>query len=160
MGEGIFAVTLAEVKAGDRYAYVLDGEGPFPDPASRSQPDGVHGASQIIDPSPFGWSDQGWRGVRLQDATIYELHVGTFTAAGTFAGVTERLPYLADLGVTVVELMPVGDCRSVAKADMVNNDVCPEIRVDPDSFEVRIDGEVIEQSPATELPMAQRYFLF
>ena len=107
--DGTLAVTLADVKAGDRYVYFLDGEGPFPDPASRYQPEGVHGPSQIIDPSQFAWSDHDWRGVQLQDAIIYELHVGTFTPAGTFAGVTERLQYLADLGVTVVELMPVAD---------------------------------------------------
>jgi maltooligosyltrehalose trehalohydrolase len=88
---------------------LLDGEGPFPDPASRYQPEGVHGPSQIIDPTQFAWSDHDWRGVRLQDAIIYELHVGTFTPAGTFEGVTERLQYLADLGITVVELMPVAD---------------------------------------------------
>jgi maltooligosyltrehalose trehalohydrolase len=107
--EGAFAVTLADVKAGDRYAYFLDGKGPFPDPASRYQPEGVHGPSQIIDPSQFAWSDHGWRGVRLQEAVIYELHVGTFTIAGTFAGVMERLEHLSDLGITVVELMPVAD---------------------------------------------------
>ncbi len=107
--DGTLAVTLADVKAGDRYVYFLDGEGPFPDPASRYQPEGVHGPSQIIDPSQFAWSDHDWRGVQLQDAIFYELHVGTFTLAGTFAGVTERLQYLADLGVTVVELMPVAD---------------------------------------------------
>lgn len=108
-GDGALAVTLTDVKPGDRYTYLLEGEGPFPDPASRYQPEGVHGPSQIIDPSQFAWSDHGWRGVRLQDAILYELHVGTFTCAGTFAGVTERLPYLADLGITVVELMPVAD---------------------------------------------------
>jgi maltooligosyltrehalose trehalohydrolase len=107
--DGTFVVTLTDVKAGDRYAYLLDGEGPFPDPASRYQPEGVHGPSQIIDPTQFAWSDHDWRGVRLQDAIIYELHVGTFTPAGTFEGVTERLQYLADLGITVVELMPVAD---------------------------------------------------
>jgi maltooligosyltrehalose trehalohydrolase len=109
MGDGAFAVTCSDVKPGDRYAYVLDGEGPFPDPASRFQPEGVHGPSQIVDPSQFSWSDDGWRGVPLLDAILYELHVGTFTPAGTFAAVTERLPYLADLGVTVIELMPVAD---------------------------------------------------
>jgi maltooligosyltrehalose trehalohydrolase len=109
MADGAFAVTRTDVKTGDRYAYLLDGEGPFPDPASRFQPEGVHGPSQIVDPSQFAWSDRGWRGVPLHDAIIYELHVGTFTPAGTFAGVTERLQYLADLGVTVIELMPVAD---------------------------------------------------
>ena len=109
VADGAFAITLTDVKPGDRYAYLLDGEGPFPDPASRFQPEGVHGPSQIVDPAQFAWSDHGWRGVPLHDAIIYELHVGTFTPAGTFAGVTERLQYLADLGVTVIELMPVAD---------------------------------------------------
>ncbi|HEY7443695.1 MAG TPA: hypothetical protein VH701_14815, partial [Vicinamibacterales bacterium] len=68
--DGTFVVTLTDVKAGDRYAYLLDGEGPFPDPASRYQPEGVHGPSQIIDPTQFAWSDHDWRGVRLQDAII------------------------------------------------------------------------------------------
>lgn len=70
---------------------------------------GVHGPSAVVDPNAYVWSDQGWRGVPLSEAIIYELHVGTFTPQGTFAGVTERLPYLADLGITVVELMPVAD---------------------------------------------------
>jgi maltooligosyltrehalose trehalohydrolase len=109
VGEGAFADEFADVAAGDLYAYLLDGEGPFPDPASRFQPAGVHGPSAVVDPRAYTWSDQAWRGVSLRDAVIYELHVGTFTQAGTFAGVTERLPYLAELGVTVIELMPIGD---------------------------------------------------
>ena len=108
-GNGMFTATFADVAAGDRYAYMLDGEGPFPDPASRFQPQGVHGFSAVVDPRAYTWSDQTWRGVPLRETIIYELHVGTFTPAGTFAGVTERLRYLADLGVTVVELMPVAD---------------------------------------------------
>jgi maltooligosyltrehalose trehalohydrolase len=107
--EGIFTLTLQGVLPGDLYEYRLDGNGPFPDPASRFQPRGVHGPSAVVDPHAFAWSDTGWRGVPLERAVIYELHVGTFTDAGTFAGVTARLPYLADLGVTVVELMPVAD---------------------------------------------------
>jgi len=89
--------------------YLLDGAGPYPDPCSRFQPQGVHGPSSVVDPAAFEWSDRDWRGVPLERAVIYELHAGTFTPAGTFAGVTERLPDLADLGVTVVELMPVAD---------------------------------------------------
>ena len=108
-GNGMFTGTFADVAAGDMYAYVLDGEGPFPDPASRFQPQGVHGFSAVVDPHAYTWSDQAWHGVPLREVVIYELHVGTFTPAGTFAGVTERLPYLAELGVTVVELMPVAD---------------------------------------------------
>ena len=108
-GDGTFAGTFADAAAGATYSYLLDGEGPFPDPAARFQPQGVHGPSAIVDPHAYQWSDQTWRGVPLRDAIIYELHVGTFTSAGTFAGVAERLPYLAELGVTVVELMPVAD---------------------------------------------------
>jgi maltooligosyltrehalose trehalohydrolase len=108
-GDGIFTLTHRGVSTGDLYEYQLDGRGPFPDPASRFQPRGVHGPSAIVDPRSFAWSDEGWCGVPLERAVIYELHVGTFTDAGSFAGVTERLPYLADLGVTVVELMPIAD---------------------------------------------------
>jgi maltooligosyltrehalose trehalohydrolase len=107
--EGVFTLTRQDVSAGDLYEYQLDGKGPFPDPASRFQPQGVHGPSAVVDPRSFAWSDDGWRGIPLQRAVFYELHVGTFTDAGTFAEAIGRLPYLADLGVTVVELMPVAD---------------------------------------------------
>ena len=108
-GEGVFAATFGDIAPGDLYAYLLDGEGPFPDPASRFQPRGVHGPSAVVDPLSYEWADREWRGASLQDAVLYELHVGTFTPEGTFGGVTDRLPYLADLGVTVVELMPIAD---------------------------------------------------
>ena len=107
--EGMWADVLDDVAVGTRYAYLLDGEGPYPDPASRFQPDGVHGPSMVVDPRAFAWSDAGWRGVPLDRAILYELHVGTFTAEGTFAAAAAKLPYLADLGVTVVELMPVAE---------------------------------------------------
>jgi maltooligosyltrehalose trehalohydrolase len=107
--DAMFAIECADVGPGTRYAFLLDAEGPFPDPASRFQPDGVHGASQVVDPSAFRWSDAGWRGIPLERAVVYEMHVGTFTPAGTFAGAAERLPYLAALGITAVELMPVAD---------------------------------------------------
>ena len=108
-GDGTFTGTFDTVTAGDLYMYLLDGAGPYPDPCSRFQPHGVHGPSAVIDPAAFEWSDRHWTGVRLERAIIYELHVGTFTPSGTFDGVTERLPYLADLGATVIELMPVAD---------------------------------------------------
>jgi maltooligosyltrehalose trehalohydrolase len=108
-GDDTFAGTFDTVRAGDLYMYLLDGEGPYPDPCSRFQPQGVHGPSAVVDPSEFEWSDHGWQGVPLERAIIYELHVGTFTPAATFSGVTERLPYLAELGVTAIELMPVAD---------------------------------------------------
>jgi maltooligosyltrehalose trehalohydrolase len=107
-GEGMFTGTFG-LAAGTRYAYLLDGAGPFPDPATRFQPDGVHGPSAIVDPRAFAWSDRGWRGIALRDLTIYEAHVGTLTPEGTFHGAVARLPHLKDLGVTALELMPVAD---------------------------------------------------
>jgi 1,4-alpha-glucan branching enzyme len=107
--DGLFVTRVDDARPDDRYAYLLDAAGPFPDPASRYQPDGVHGSSAIVDPRSYTWSDGGWRGIALEEAIIYELHVGTFSPEGTFAGVTTRLPYLADLGITVLELMPVAD---------------------------------------------------
>ncbi|MEO8601229.1 MAG: malto-oligosyltrehalose trehalohydrolase [bacterium] len=107
--DGTFAAVIAGVRPGDRYWYRLDGDGPYPDPASRAQPDGVHGASQVVDAQRFRWRDRRWRGIGLRDLVIYELHVGTFTAAGTFAAAARRLPDLRRLGVTAVELMPVAD---------------------------------------------------
>lgn len=107
--DGYFSGLISGLAAGDCYRYRPDGKGPFPDPASRFQPKGVHGPSEIIDPHSFDWTDAGWQGIALEDLIVYELHVGTFTAEGTFNGVAERLPYLADLGVTAIELMPVAD---------------------------------------------------
>ena len=95
--------------AGDRYSYRIDGGDDRPDPGSRFQPDGVHGPSQIIDPSDFDWSDGHWGGRSAGDLVVYELHVGTFSPEGTFAGTTARLPALRDLGITAVQLMPVAD---------------------------------------------------
>jgi malto-oligosyltrehalose trehalohydrolase len=89
------------------YAFRLDGGEPLPDPRSPRQPDGPAGASRTYDHSAFAWSDDRWRGAPLQGAVVYELHVGTFTAAGTLDAAAERLDYLADLGVTAVELMPL-----------------------------------------------------
>ena len=107
--DGTFSGTFDTVRPGDLYLYLLDGDGPYPDPCSRYQPQGVHGPSAVVDPSEFEWSDHGWQGVPVERAVIYELHVGTFTPDGTFAGVAERLPYLAELGVTAIELMPIAD---------------------------------------------------
>ena len=100
-----------DVEAGALYRYRLDGSDgmAFPDPASRFQPQGVHGPSQVVDPSRFPWTDHDWRPPRREDLVFYELHVGTFSPDGTFRGAMERLPYLAQLGVTALELMPVGD---------------------------------------------------
>jgi maltooligosyltrehalose trehalohydrolase len=107
--DGYFQGAIPEVARGALYRYRLDGHGDYPDPASRYQPRGVHGPSQVIDPGEFAWTDRGWTGVGLEDLILYELHVGTFTPAGTFAAAAERLPLLRRLGVTSVELMPVAD---------------------------------------------------
>lgn len=107
--DGTFEATFADVAAGDRYRYVLDGAGPFPDPASRYQPDGVHGPSMVVNPSVFQWSDRSWAGITMDALVVYELHVGTFTGEGTFAGVEARLADLSTLGVTAIELMPLAD---------------------------------------------------
>jgi maltooligosyltrehalose trehalohydrolase len=107
--DGTFGGRVAGLGAGTLYRYRLDGEGPFPDPASRFQPQGVHGPSEVVDPRTFSWGDAAWRGLALEELVLYELHVGTFTPAGSFASAAERLPGLRELGVTAVELMPVAD---------------------------------------------------
>lgn len=104
---GVFKRRVEGVGAGTRYTYRLDDHDPWPDPWSRWQPQGVHGPSQVIDPRAFAWHDEAWRGVSREHLVFYELHVGTFTTEGTFAAAAARLPWLRDLGVTAVELMPV-----------------------------------------------------
>jgi maltooligosyltrehalose trehalohydrolase len=106
---GVRETWVRGAAAGDSYLYVLDGGERLPDPASRCQPDGVHGRSQIVDPRAYQWHDQRWRPRSPLDTVIYELHLGTFTPPGTLAAARERLPYLRDLGITVVELMPVAE---------------------------------------------------
>jgi maltooligosyltrehalose trehalohydrolase len=107
--DGLFEVAVGGLTAGARYQYRLDGERYRPDPASRFQPEGVHGPSMVVDPSAFAWTDQAFAGHALADLVIYELHVGTFTRAGTFEAVVGHLPHLVELGVTAVELMPVAE---------------------------------------------------
>ena len=107
--DGVFEADVPGVGPGARYRVRLDGGAPFPDPASRFQPEGVHGPSEVVDPGAFAWQDAGWRGVAQRDLVFYELHVGTFTPEGTFDGARHRLADLRDLGVTAVELMPVAD---------------------------------------------------
>ncbi len=106
---GLFRGFVEEIHAGDLYRYRIDGAGPYPDPASRFQPLGVHGPSQVVDPDRFPWTDQQFRNVALERLVLYELHVGAFTPEGTFAAARTRLPYLKELGVTAVELMPLAD---------------------------------------------------
>ena len=107
-GAGVFAAHLAGVGAGVDYQLVLDGERALPDPTSRWQPHGVHGASRVVDPHAFRWTDDAWRGLpAMADHVIYELHVGTCTPAGTFDALVPRLATLRDLGVTAIELLPI-----------------------------------------------------
>ncbi len=90
------------------YGFLLDDDPtPRPDPRSRRQPDGVHGLSRTYDPATFAWTDQGWTGRQLAGSVVYEMHVGTFTPSGTLDSAIERLDHLADLGVDLVEVMPV-----------------------------------------------------
>ena len=107
-GGGWFELTVSEAGAGIRYRFEANGVR-VPDPASRFNPDDVHRASEVIDPAAFAWRDTAWCGRPWEEAVVYELHVGTFSPEGTFRGVTERLDYLAELGVTAIELMPVAD---------------------------------------------------
>jgi maltooligosyltrehalose trehalohydrolase len=107
--DGFVELRLTDVRPGDRYAYRIDGEITVPDPASRHQPEDVHGPSELIDPASFDWSDDAWRGRPWEEAVIYELHVGSFTEEGSFAGIERRLGHLAELGATVIELMPLSE---------------------------------------------------
>jgi maltooligosyltrehalose trehalohydrolase len=108
-GRGAFAATVPGFGPGTDYRLRLDGMHEYPDPVSRWQPAGVHGPSRVVDPRAFSWTDAAWRGREMADLILYELHVGTFTEAGTFAAAAERLPALRSLGVTAVELMPVAE---------------------------------------------------
>lgn len=105
--DGWFEGAVEGLGPGARYFYILDGGRERPDPVSRSQPGGVHGPSEVVDPDAFRWTDTGWSGLPLAEMVIYEIHVGTFTREGTFDAVIPRLAALRDLGVTAVELMPV-----------------------------------------------------
>jgi maltooligosyltrehalose trehalohydrolase len=103
---GYYQAVVKQTRPTMLYRYRLDGDKDRPDPASRSQPQGVHGPSQVVD-QRFDWGDAGWFGTPLRDYIIYELHVGTFTPEGTFAAVIPYLDYLLELGITALELMPV-----------------------------------------------------
>jgi maltooligosyltrehalose trehalohydrolase len=106
---GWHEATLRDAPAGTRYRYEIGNGLQVPDPASRFNPDDVHGASTVIDPRAYRWRDAAWRGRPWHEAVVYELHIGTFTPEGTFAAATQRLGELAALGITAVELMPVAD---------------------------------------------------
>ncbi len=106
---GFFGLQLKTARPGDLYRFRLEERNPWPDPASRYQPQGVHGPSQLIDPAKFAWSDDAWKGLTREQLVIYELHVGAFTPQGTFQAAARKLPWLRDLGVTAIELLPLAD---------------------------------------------------
>jgi len=109
LDNGWFERISREARAGSLYRFQINHKTEVPDPASRFQPEDVHGPSAVIDPSAFSWKDEDWRGRPWEETVIYELHVGTFTPQGSFQGVEEKLDYLRDLGVTAIELMPLAD---------------------------------------------------
>ncbi len=96
-----------EVSPGAKYFFIINGDNQKPDPASNYQPEGVHGASQIVDHNIFKWEDKSWQGIALDQMIVYELHVGTFTSHGTFNSLIDKLEYLIDLGINMIEIMPV-----------------------------------------------------
>jgi maltooligosyltrehalose trehalohydrolase len=102
-----WAAQISSAKSGDDYGFILDDEGPFPDPRSWSQPNGVHKLSRLVDHNQFQWTDKNFQAPPLPSAIFYELHIGTFTSAGTFQSAIEKLDHLVALGLTHVELMPV-----------------------------------------------------
>ena len=106
--DGYFTGFVPGVQSGNRYAYRVDGQGPFPDPASRFQPEGPLGFSQVVDPT-YTWTDSNWRGVTIEGQVVYEMHIGTFTREGTYRAAMAHLASLKSLGVTLLELMPVAD---------------------------------------------------
>ncbi|TVM00074.1 MAG: malto-oligosyltrehalose trehalohydrolase [Candidatus Brocadia sp. WS118] len=105
--EGYWRTTIEGVTSATKYFYRLNNEKDRPDPASQYQPQGVHGASQVVDHSAFVWSDVNWQGIPLNEMIMYELHVGTFTPDGTFHAIIPRLDELRDTGINTLELMPV-----------------------------------------------------
>jgi maltooligosyltrehalose trehalohydrolase len=109
-GNGYFSGLVSAADAGMLYHYrVEDSTSLYPDPASRFQPNGPHGPSQIIDPNAFHWTDSMWPGVRLEGQVIYEMHLGTFTLEGTWEAASRELPELAEAGITAIEVMPIAE---------------------------------------------------
>lgn len=108
-GAGWYEIVTDAAASGSQYQFRINEQLVVPDPASRFQPADVHGPSEVIDPQAFDWQDEAWRGRPWSDAVIYELHVGAFTPRGTFSALRDKLDYLSDLGITAIELMPIGD---------------------------------------------------
>ncbi|RYY21221.1 MAG: malto-oligosyltrehalose trehalohydrolase, partial [Sphingobacteriaceae bacterium] len=108
---GYWELQTHDLKPGDLYHFILDGEKELPDPASVSQPDGVHSASQALN-LQFDWTDESWQNINLAAYIFYEIHTGTFTSEGTFEAIEQKLDYLKELGITAIELMPVAQFPS------------------------------------------------
>jgi maltooligosyltrehalose trehalohydrolase len=106
-GRGYYSGTVQDVSPGTRYRFILNDQQERADPASRFQPEGVFGPSEIVNPSAFRWTDHQWRGIPLHDYLFYELHVGTYSSSGTFEGILDHLEKLKALGITAIELMPI-----------------------------------------------------
>ncbi|MCJ8210942.1 malto-oligosyltrehalose trehalohydrolase [Mucilaginibacter sp. RS28] len=104
---GYWHLQTDQLKDGDLYRFVLDGEKFLPDPASLSQPEDVHGPSQVVDLKTFQWTDEGWDNPALESYLLYELHAGTFSPESNFAGIEAKLDYLKELGINAIEIMPV-----------------------------------------------------
>jgi len=141
-GNGYFSGFIKNVLPGTKYRFRLDNGDAFPDPASRFQPEGPHGPSVMIDPTTFVWHDDGWQGIHLADQVLYELHVGTFTGEGTFAAAIDRLGDLSDVGVTTIEVMPVGEFpgRFGWGYDGVNLFAPSHLYGTPDDFRAFVDA--------------------
>jgi maltooligosyltrehalose trehalohydrolase len=107
---GYFTGESRSIGADALYKYTVDGAGPWPDPCSRFQPQGVHGPSMVVAADAFDWTDSQWPGAQLAHQVIYEMHIGTFTPEGTFDAAIAKLAYLRDLGVTMLEVMPIAEC--------------------------------------------------
>lgn len=108
-GGGYFSGAIDAIVPGARYRFRLDGGDAFADPASRFQPEGPHGPSQLVDPGAFRWTDAEWRGLSIAGQVVYEMHIGTFTQEGTWQAAIRELPHVARLGITVLEVMPIAD---------------------------------------------------
>jgi maltooligosyltrehalose trehalohydrolase len=108
-GQGYFSGRAPRAGPGTRYRFRLDGGDAFPDPASRWQPEGPHGPSQVVELDTYAWTDSAWRGLSPHGQVLYEMHIGTFTPEGTYAAAEQHLPFLKDVGITAVELMPVNE---------------------------------------------------
>ncbi|TCH98424.1 malto-oligosyltrehalose trehalohydrolase [Roseococcus sp. SYP-B2431] len=109
LGDGWHALVTDRARAGSHYRFVLPDGLKAPDPASRYQPEDVHGPSEVIDPASYAWRDAGWKGRPWEEAVIYELHIGAFTPEGSFRAAIGKLDHLVELGVTAIEIMPIAD---------------------------------------------------